>query len=220
MAQTQALVLARLPKCLADITIDYFGRFADASRMASYGQWEDCHNASRAQANAIFSIACNINYPAIAELALHKGANNIDGMLLHMCCVGRFEIVKLLVAHGAIAINSAMAKACQYGHLEIVKLLIGTGRCSEDWSSWFICACAYGHVAIAELMIAKGVDLHYGLRIACIHNQLVIVKFLVANGDLSLSAGLADAIAHGHTEIKNFLIANGAKILTSCFYVP
>lgn len=177
MATTHQYIKARLPICLADITIDYFGRSAESEIMAQLGQYEDCEKVPYALGYMLIG-ACKGGHIAIAELAIAKGAKNVnDGMRIASLC-GEMPIVKLAIAHGADNWDTCLVHACYGSHLEIAKLMLAKGATSTLHG--MLQACAKGNLAIVELMMANGsVNIDRGIKIACENGHVDIVRLLM-----------------------------------------
>lgn len=135
MAQTQSLVFARLPDCLAGVVIGYFRQMPVIRNSYSiynaveFGLWEECRDYMIENSGlwCIFYRACFRGYIDIVKLAIAYGANNWD--------------------HG-------LHSACQGGHLDIAEFMIELGACR--WNYGLYGACRENKSATIALMLAKG----------------------------------------------------------------
>lgn len=218
MSQTHALVMARLPKCLSTITIDYFGRSCgDGGQMARLGQWEDCRRfANTHQEYFILRQACKGDYIDIINLISEKTIEMWGYIGLAAACRhGHINLCKHLIALGVRTWGLCLNKACRGGHLDIIELMISLGL--NDWGYGLMGACRGGQLEIAKMMIAKGAKCYNaGLRLACKDSHWDIIDLMIAHGADDWDSALSIACSYSHPRLIKFMIEKGANMCTYC----
>lgn len=145
MSATALCVAGRLPKCLAALVINYFGRSTNTPEMATFGQYEDCIRTIHLSRDLpkVFENACAYNWPHIVDYLISTGMqlNYKSGM----ACAsrgGHFDIINIMIAHGANNWDFSMIHACYYGQFEVVEFMIAKG--ATNWNSGLSGACVSG----------------------------------------------------------------------------
>lgn len=218
MSATKSCIEQRLPICLTEMAIDYFGRATDIYDMGELGQYEDCENCFASLAEGydghIFSGACLNNYVEIVKLGISYEYTwrEFNAGVMNACYGGHFGLVKMLIQFDdKFDVNDALEGACAGGHIDIAKFMIARG--ANYFNTGLGAACSSANIEIINLMISCGADIwDLGMIRACRNGLPNIVEMMLAKGATNYNWGLSEACANGHREIAKLMIAKGATV--------
>lgn len=114
--------------------------------------------------------------------------------------------------------HHSISNACASGSLEIIRLLMDKNTDDiSDWCDWregLKKACEHGHVEIVKLMIARGAtNFNECLFNACISENIEIVNILIDNGATNWDKGLQGACYIGNMNLAKIMLQKGASDL-------
>jgi len=160
----------------------------------------------------------------IVQFCLDTGATQYqkNWALIEASQFGHLDIVQYLVKNGAdigFYNSCCVQRACKHNHLEIVKYLISNVVNINDHlnSGGLINCCEYGHMEILQVLVENGADINIPrydelpIEVACINDQLEILKYLVQKGANILDKHcLRLACTTGSLRVVKYLVENGA----------
>ena len=170
MAQTEALISARLPRVLSAIVINYFR--ADRrirSAIAQAGEWEMCTELGYTP-RTLDGACIGEHAELIAHLLKLAEPNSSLRSDIHRSFVEsiyarRLGSIRALVDAGAIDVDSCLCDACFHNYLELAQFAIEHGA----------------------------TDIKTSMGIACDLDRINLIKLLMANGATQCACGGHDA---------------------------
>jgi hypothetical protein len=138
-------------------------------------------------------------------------AMSANRALLYGCKGGHLSIVELAISKGAGNLNDGFCTACEHGHMNIVKFLILKVD-DFNWDSRLYNACKGGNVDIVFIILkAKDHEFNwnYGLYGACEGGNMDVVNMMISKGADEFNTGLYNASSCNHFDIALHMIEKG-----------
>jgi hypothetical protein len=99
----------------------------------------------------------------------------------------------------------------RYGHHELATT--HEEAHGNNWSNGLCIACCHEHLPIIQFMIDQGAnDWNYGLRNACCYGHIEAARLMIAHGATDHNIGLDHACWGNHVEIARLMLSHGAKL--------
>jgi len=159
-----------------------------------------------------FVSVCKSGNRAIIDLCMQYGANYWREGFTAACEYGRLEVAREMIRRGAVPPRDSLAQVCRVGGLELAKLVLP--YCKKHREKCLNIAYRSKHFDIVRLLIDNNVNsLNNLFCLACEHNNLRVIGYVLSGGECDWNEGLARACAGGHQNIIDMMLAKGAHKL-------